>query len=111
MSMIERLEKMLAQGQDSALLRFGLGNAYLQAGEAERALEHLRMAIQHDSTYSAAWKALGKALTQTEHFDEAVKAYETGIRVAGEKGDMQTVKEMQVFLKRLLNPNPRKSRN
>ena len=32
--MIERLERMLAAGQDSAPLRFGLGNAYLHRDPA-----------------------------------------------------------------------------
>lgn len=39
--MIEGLEKMLAKGVDNALLRFGLGKGYLDAGDAERATEHL----------------------------------------------------------------------
>ena len=34
MGMIENFERMLASGQDNALLRFSLGNAYLQAGMA-----------------------------------------------------------------------------
>ena len=32
MSVSERLEAMLAAGQDSSMLRFGLGNAYLEEG-------------------------------------------------------------------------------
>ena len=33
MGMIENLEAMLAQGNDSALLRFSLGQAWLKAGD------------------------------------------------------------------------------
>jgi Tfp pilus assembly protein PilF len=99
--MIEQLETLLAKGQDNALLRFGLGNAYLKAGNPARAAEHLHAAVRHDPGYSAAWKALGKALAEATQTDEAIAAYREGIRVAEGKGDIQAAREMKVFLKRL----------
>jgi Tfp pilus assembly protein PilF len=99
--MIEQLEALLAKGQDNALLRFGLGNAYLKAGNPARAAEHLYAAVRHDPGYSAAWKALGRALAEAAQIDEAIAAYREGIRVAEGKGDIQVAKEMKVFLKRL----------
>ncbi len=101
MSLIDSLEAMLARGQDSALLRYGLGGEYLKTGQPDKAIEHLRKAVVLDAKYSAAWKLLGKALADAGHTNEAIKAYEDGIRVAEEKGDKQAVKEMRVFLKRL----------
>ena len=100
MSIIENFEKMLAAGQDSALLRYSLGTAYQNAGQSSLALEHLASAVEQDPGYSAAWKAYGKLLVEAEHLDEAVTAFETGIGVADEKGDIQAAKEMKVFLKR-----------
>lgn len=63
--MIEGLEKMLAKGVDNALLRFGLGKGYLDAGDAERATEHLQRCVEQDPTYSAgscrdAWRQAGR---------------------------------------------------
>lgn len=101
MPLIANLEAVLARGQDSALLRYGLGGEYLKAGKSEKAIEHLRQAVMLDPTYSAAWKLLGKALAKSDRTDEAVKAYEDGIRAAETKGDQQTAREMAVFLKRL----------
>ena len=101
MGMIEQFERILASGQDNALLRFGLGNAYLQAGDSQRAVKHLQAAVKHDPGYSAAWKALGKALTEAGQREDASKAYEAGIRIAEGKGDIQAAREMKVFLKRL----------
>jgi Tfp pilus assembly protein PilF len=100
MSMIENFEKMLAAGQDSALLRYSLGTAYQKAGEPERALDHLASAVEQDPGYSAAWKIYGKLLAEVGRLNEAVSAFETGIGVADEKGDVQAAKEMRVFLKR-----------
>lgn len=100
MSIIENLEAMRARGQDSALLRYSLGNEYLKQGDREQALRHLAEAVQQDPSYSAAWKVYGKALTQANRPQEAVDALERGIEVAEAKGDAQAAKEMRVFLKR-----------
>lgn len=98
---IENLERMLAAGQENALLRFGLGKAYLDQRAYDAAIGHLSKAVELDHQYSAAWKLLGKAYAGADLHDEATAAFETGIRVAEEKGDLQAVKEMQVFLRRL----------
>ena len=100
MSKIEQFEAMLAKGQDNALLRYTLGSLYLQEAQPAEAAAHLRAAVQHDQNYSAAWRALGKALTDVGELDEAIETYERGIEVASGRGDMQLVKEMQVFLRR-----------
>ena len=102
---IENLEKLLASGKDGALLRFGLGNAYAQASQWPKAVEHLRCAVVLDPLYSAAWKLLGKSLAAAGDIVGARDAYEAGIRVAEQKGDKQALKEMQVFLRRLAKPD------
>lgn len=101
MSMIDTFEKMLAAGQDNALLRFGLGQAYLKENNLDKAIKHLRAATAHDAGYSAAWKLLGKALADSGDKGAAIAAYEQGIQTAEAKGDIQAAKEMRVFLKRL----------
>lgn len=100
MGMIENFEAILARGQDSALLRFGLGNEYLKAEQYEKAVEHLAEAVRQDPGYSAAWKVYGKALTGAELYVEAVTAFDRGIETAEAKGDVQAAKEMRVFRKR-----------
>jgi predicted Zn-dependent protease len=98
---VERFEALLASGKDNAMLRFGLGMAYLNAGNSGRAAEHLRRAVEHDADYSAAWKLLGKALAQSGDRAGAVDAYTRGIAAAERRGDKQAAKEMTVFLRRL----------
>ncbi len=48
MSIIDNLQSMLTRGQDSALLRYGLANEYLKAGESAPAAEHLAAAVRQD---------------------------------------------------------------
>lgn len=98
---IANLEKMLASGKDSALLRFSLGNEYLKAGDNATAAQHLEHAVKFDANYSAAWKLLGKALADAGRLAEALGAYGQGIEVAEKRGDKQAAKEMAVFAKRI----------
>ena len=97
----EALEKMLAKGMDNALLRFGLGKAHLDGGDAAQAAEHLQRCVEFDPTYSAAWKLLGKALQAKGNADGARQAWQQGIAAAQTKGDKQAEKEMTVFMRKL----------
>ena len=103
-SALENFERMLASGNDGALLRFGLGNEYLKAGQASRAADHLQRAVALDPGYSAAWKLLGKALLAAGRSEEALAAWNEGIAAAERKGDKQAMKEMQVFARRIAKP-------
>ncbi len=98
---IANLEKLLGTPRDGALLRLALGNAYLAAGEHERAIAQLREAVAREPQYSAAWKSLGKALAEAGRVDEAREAWRSGIEAARAKGDRQAEKEMTVFARRL----------
>jgi Tfp pilus assembly protein PilF len=100
---IESLEKMLNGPRDGALLRFSLGNEYLKAGDPAQAAKSFQEAVDRDSQYSAAWKALGKALADAGDHPAALAAYERGITVAEGKGDLQAAKEMTVFARRIRN--------
>lgn len=99
-SIIQNFEAMLAKGQDNALLRYGLGNAYLQQQDFPHALLHLAQCVALNPKYSAGWKAYGNALSATQQFEKAIEIYTQGIATAEENKDKQAVKEMQVFLKR-----------
>jgi predicted Zn-dependent protease len=101
MSVIDNFEAMLARGQDSGLLRFSLGNAYLGRNNPEQAIPHLAEAVRQTPEHSASWKLYGKALAAVGRKTEAVAAFDQGIAMAEAKGDIQAAREMQVFLKRI----------
>ncbi|HUW97905.1 MAG TPA: hypothetical protein VMV40_03545 [Acidiferrobacter sp.] len=103
---IKSMENMLARGQDSLLLRFGLGGEYLRGEDYERAIIHLRAALAFNPRHTAAWKLLGAALTGSGQIAAAQTAYEEGIKAAEAAGHIQAAKEMRVFLKRLTKPAP-----
>lgn len=87
--------------RDGALLRYALGDALLDMGDATAAAEEFRHALRFDARYSAAWKSLGKACLALDDRAGAVEAWQEGIAVAQARGDKQAEKEMAVFLRRL----------
>lgn len=98
---IDALEKMIARGQDSAMLRLTLGNAYVRQGQPEAAIEHLRQAVALDPGYSAAWRALGRLQLKQGERDAALETFRQGLAAARERGDMQVVRELEVRVRRL----------
>jgi Tfp pilus assembly protein PilF len=106
MSTLDNFETMLAAGKDSVLLRYSLGNEYFKLGQYAAARTHLEAALAFDPRYSAAWKLLGRTLADSGALAEALQTYRQGIAAAEGKGDLQAVKEMQVFARRLEKQSP-----
>ena len=100
-TIIANLEKMLGGPRDGALLRYSLGNEWLKAGNPAQAAGCFRAAIEYEAKYSAAWKLLGRALTENGETQAALAAFTQGIEVAKARGDVQAAKEMGVFARRL----------
>ena len=104
--MISALEKLLGTPRDNALLRYSLGLEHAKAGNREKAIGYFRDAVERDAAYSAAWKALARALQEAGKNDEALDAYRRGIDAARARGDRQAEKEMTVFMRRLEKAAP-----
>lgn len=86
---------------DDPVARFGLATACLEAGLAEEAAAEFREVIRLKPDYTAAYRGLGRSLERLGRADEAKAVYREGIALAPKTGDLQTGKEMEVFLKRL----------
>jgi predicted Zn-dependent protease len=83
------------------VVRFGLAGAYLEAGQADLAAAEYAEAVRLKPDYSAAHRGLGRALERAGRPAEAAAAYTIGLEVAARTGDLQTRKEIEVFLRRL----------
>jgi Flp pilus assembly protein TadD len=86
---------------DDPVVRFGLAGAYLEAGQAESAVLEYDETIRLNPDYSAAHRGLGRALERAGRGAAAAAAYRKGLEVATRTGDLQTKKEIEVFLRRL----------
>ncbi len=100
--LISSFEAMLARGQDSEMLRFTLGGAYLDQGKPSEAITHLTEAVSLKQDYTAAWKLLGRALVAAGRVPEAIEAFDQGLQVGQANGDKQSVKEIEVFRRRAI---------
>ena len=109
--MISSLEKLLGTPRDGALLRYSLGLEYQKTKDVERAIQYFRDALERDPLYSAAWKALGRALQDAGNSAEALDTYRKGVEAARTKGDRQAEKEMTVFMRRLEKAAPAPGRD
>jgi Flp pilus assembly protein TadD len=100
-SRLEQFREIVDLDPDDYFSHFGYASALFDAGRYSEAAVEYREAIRLKPDYSAAFRDLGKALEKSGAHAEARQAYCQGIPIAERNGDLQTLKEMQVFLKRL----------
>ena len=98
---LEQFKELAELDPDDPVVHYGLGSEHLKLGEFADAATAFRRAIALQPDYSAAYRELGKALEKENQREEAIAAYRKGKEVAQQKGDLQTGKEIDVFLKRL----------
>jgi len=102
MNRIDAFEAMLARGQDGGMLRYTLGTEYLKTGDPPTGIAHLQRAVELEPDYTAAWRALGRALLDAGRAEQAVAAFDAGLAAVERTGDKQAGKEMTVFRRRAL---------
>ena len=95
------LLKMIEDGRDAAPLRFALATHYFKAGDFAVAITHAERALKLQSDYSAAWSLCGRAWEAAGRPDNALAAYNRGLKTAQKQGDKQTEKALAVFIRRL----------
>jgi folate-binding protein YgfZ len=84
----------------------GLGNCYNILGEYDKAEEYLQKAIAIKPNHTQCYEDLAAALAGQGKIKEAVSAYQKGIEVAAQKGDMQPLKRMKEKLSALEAKSP-----
>lgn len=100
-SRVEMFKKLLEKDPDNPMVLYSLGSELFRRGDFEEAAGHLRRAVESKPDYSVAYRTLGRALYELGEDEEARRVFERGRRVAQENGDLQTVKEIDVFVRRL----------
>ncbi len=93
--------KLLGRDPDNPMVLYSLGNELFKEGDHAGARDHLRRAIEQKPDYSVAYRTLGRAHYELGENAEARRVFDRGREVALENGDLQTVKEIDVFLRRL----------
>ncbi len=97
---VEMLQGLLSRDENDEVSWFGLGRALLELDRTAEARDAFSQAVRIKPDYSAAYRDLGRAWLECGDAQAACEALECGIQVAGRTGDLQTRREMEVFLKR-----------
>jgi predicted Zn-dependent protease len=93
--------KLLQRDPTNPMVLYSLGNELFKEGRYGEARDHLQHAVANKPDYSVAYRMLGRAYYELQENDEAKNVFLKGKEVARENGDLQTVKEIDVFLRRL----------
>jgi predicted Zn-dependent protease len=100
-SRAEMFRKLLERDPYNPMILFSLGNELFKEGEYPEARDYMRRAIENKPDYSVAYRMLGRALFELREDAEARRVFAEGRQVAENNGDLQTVKEIDVFVRRL----------
>ena len=98
---IQQLEKILEIDPADSTVHFGLGQAYGEEQQWERAAAAYRKAIELKPDYTAAYNGLSKALRGLGRTDELRQVLEEGISVGTKTGDHIPTEKMRARLNRL----------
>jgi predicted Zn-dependent protease len=97
----DMFRKLLERDPRNPMVLYSLGNELFKEERYEEARIHLQRAVENKPDYSVAYRMLGRAHFELHENTEARSIFLKGKEVAGENGDLQTVKEIDVFLRRL----------
>lgn len=93
--------KLLDRDPENAMVLCSLGIELFKEGRYSEARDHLSRAVKNKPDYSVAYRMLGRSLFELGEDDEAARVFAEGREVAQGNGDLQTVKEIDVFSRRL----------
>jgi uncharacterized protein HemY len=97
----DMFRKLIERDPDNPMILYSLGNELFKEKKYAEAGEYLRRAVQNKPDYSVAYRMLGRTLYELSEDAEARRVFAEGREVAQKNGDLQTVKEIDVFVRRL----------
>lgn len=100
-SRTEMFRRLLEKDPENPMILYSLGTQLFKEGRYGEARDLLRRAVENKPDYSVAYRTLGRAHYELHEDGEALAAFEKGREVARENGDLQTVREIDVFMRRL----------
>ena len=97
----DMFRKLLERDPSNPMVLYSLGNELFKEGHYLEARDLLRRAVGNKPDYSVAYRRLGRAHFELEENTQARDVFLQGKEVAEDNGDLQTVKEIDFFLRRL----------
>lgn len=100
-SRADMFRRLLERDPDNPMVLYSLGSELYKEQNYNEAKKYLVQAIQVKPDYSVAYRTLGRTLYELHEDAEASRVFAEGREVARANGDLQTVREIDVFVRRL----------
>ncbi len=100
-SRIDMFRKLLERDPNNPMVLYSLGSELFKEQSYPEAREYLSRAVRNKPDYSVAYRTLGRTLYELREDAEARRVFAEGREVAQRNGDLQTIKEIDVFVRRL----------
>lgn len=100
-SRADMFRRLLERDPENPMVLYSLGNELFKEKKYDEAREYLGRAVRNKPDYSVAYRMLGRTLYELGEDTEARRVFTEGREVAERNGDLQTVKEINVFVRRL----------
>jgi tetratricopeptide (TPR) repeat protein len=101
---ISRLEKLLEfikSEPEDPFLKYALATEYLRINQTDKALEYYEDLVNNHPGYTGTYYHLGKLYEALGRKDDALKTYETGIKITREQRDNHALSELQAVYNEL----------
>jgi predicted Zn-dependent protease len=108
MSMATRLESLLSfleKDPEDSFTRYAVALELISKGDNSEGERYLRETIKRDAAYIPAYHQLGQLLGKFGTLDDAVAAYQAGIKAAAAQGEHHARSEMEQELEELQDEN------
>ncbi len=100
-SRADMFRRLLEKDPNNPMVLYSLGSELFKERKYHEARDHLSRAVRNKPDYSVAYRTLGRTLYELGEDAEARRVFAEGREVAQRNGDLQTVKEIDVFVRRL----------
>ena len=95
---LETLVELLKNDPHDTFTLYAIALEYISLKEHESAIKYLRMVIEQDEKYIAAYQQLGYVYSITSRKEEAAETYQKGLEAANLTGDKHAADSFSRFL-------------
>ncbi|HVW95050.1 MAG TPA: tetratricopeptide repeat protein [Mucilaginibacter sp.] len=92
---LERLLEFIKNEPDDPFLKYALATEYLRIGQTDKALDYFEDLVNNHRDYSGTYYHLGKLYEALGRREDAIKTYETGMKVTREQRNNHAYSELQ----------------
>ncbi len=101
-SRLEKLLEFIKNEPEDPFLKYALATEYLRLNQTDIALTYYEDLINNHPNYVGTYYHLGKLYEALNRKDDAIKTYETGMKVTKEQRDNHAFSELQAVYREVV---------